>query len=401
MTQIPDFSDKQDQMTETLLQWSAINSGSLHVAGLNQMKQHLISAFSPLNAETNDIILPEYRQISDQGLETTSALGSLLTLTKRPKAPLQILLCGHMDTVYGQHHPFQTPRFIDDNCLNGPGVADMKGGLLVMLEALTYLESLPEKEEIGWRVCINPDEELGSPGSASYLAQFAPQYDYALVFEPALTPEGLFAAARKGSGLFTLIVHGHSAHIGRNPEQGKHAIMGLMQLVQSIHQLNTLRPGLFINVGYCHGGGPLNMIPDLALAKIAIRTGSVEDEKWCPEKIADILRVFQEKYQMKTTWTGHFHRPPKPFDLKHQALFAHLKTCGAAMGLPLSWTDTGGCCDGNNLAKEGLVTIDTMGVRGGQIHSDQEYILLDSLPERVALTVRLLLTLCEQDHAQG
>lgn len=378
-------------MVEQLLAWCQINSGTFNLDGLHQMSTVLEQAFSVLDAKVEYIEPAEYIRINDEGKPVTTRLGKILSFVKRPEAPIQILLCGHMDTVYSIDNPFQHYQYLNDHTLNGPGVADMKGGLLVMLYALQAFEQFAEEKTLGWRVMINADEEISSPGSAAYIKQLAPQYDYGLVFEPALTADGVFAGQRKGSGNFTLIVHGKAAHVGRAFEQGNNALLGAAVLIKDIHALNQQREGVTINIGYCHGGGALNVVPDLAVCKLNIRIVNAKDENWFQEKMQQILADFSQQYAMTVEWHGQFTRLPKQLDEKQLAFYQLLTQAAAEQGIPAIWQATGGCCDGNNLAAAGLANIDTLGVRGGAIHSAEEFILLESLTERAELTARILL----------
>jgi len=392
------LQQQQPAMTDQLLAWCRINSGTFHTAGVNRMAEVLQQAFLRLNATAEVITLPQYMQIDDQGNPAPRALGTLQTWVKRPTAPTQILLCGHRDTVYTEHDRFQDCRFIDANTLNGPGVADMKGGLLVMLYALQALEQLSEFHDVGWRVVINADEEIGSPGSAAYLNRWAADYHYGLVFEPSLTPTGVFAGQRKGSGNFTFVARGKATHVGRDFAGGRNAIVGLAYLMENLHALNHQRNGVTINVGYCHGGGVLNQVPDLALCKVNIRTLQVEDEAWFTTTIETLLQHCQQKFDIQLESHGSFTRTPKLLDKKQTAFYTMLSAAAADMHLTATWEATGGCCDGNNLAAAGLANIDTLGVRGGAIHSNEEFIVLDSLTERAELTARLMLMCKEAQH---
>lgn len=379
------------EMVQQLLTWCKINSGTFNYNGLNTMADVIQQAFNDLNPEIERIKLPNYIQTDNQGNPSATQLGPLLSFVKRPEAPIQILLCGHMDTVYPADSAFQDLKFIDKNCLNGPGVADMKSGLLVILYALKAIEQFADIDNIGWRVVINPDEEIGSPASGEYLKKWAPFYQCGLVFEPALTPDGVFAGQRKGSGNFTLVVRGKAAHVGRAFESGRNAIVGMAHLIDKINALNNQREGVTINVGYCHGGGPLNMVPDLALIKLNIRTWQVEDEDWFNKTIEKILQQFRNEFAMEVEWHGSYTRSPKVLNKNQLALYQLLQKTAEDIGLNATWQATGGCCDGNNLAAAGLPNIDTLGVRGGAIHSVEEFILLDSLVERAELTARLIL----------
>jgi len=321
--------------------------------------------------------------------------GDALLIQKRPELKRRILLVGHMDTVFSAHHAFQKIHKINDNRLNGPGVSDMKGGLLVMRYALEAFEKSSDKDTLGWDVLINADEELGSPASSATLSNIAPRAQLGLVYEPAMNDQGLFAKNRRGSGKITLIAKGKAAHVGRAFHEGRNAITHLAKCLVMIDALNGKRPDVTINIGKISGGDALNMVPDIAVAKCDIRINDSKDEEWVMHALDSIIEAHQQP-GFELILQGHFGRPGKHVCHKTERLFERINHIGLSLGLNLSWKDSGGCCDGNNLSALGLPVIDTLGVRGGDIHTENEYILLDSLIERTMLTTLLL-----QDLAKG
>src|SRR5438045_4705341 len=202
-------------------------------------------------------------------------------------APVQLLLTGHMDTVFAADHAFQETRWLEDAVLNGPGVADMKGGIAVMLAALKAVERSPRADRIGYEVVINSDEEVGSPASAALLAQAARGKRAALTYEPAALPDGTLAGARPGSGNFTLIVRGRSAHAGRNPEDGRNALVAAADLALRLDQLK--RDGLTVNPARIEGGSPGNVVPDLAILRVNLRPRTPEIEAETKRAIDDAV----------------------------------------------------------------------------------------------------------------
>ena len=180
------LDDRRATMTETLRAWCAINSGSTNLDGLKTMHGVLAEAFAALEADV-ETVPSTFRQIVTQDGEIVEQrLGDMLRVVKRPQAPVRVLLSGHMDTVFGVDHPFQSETFLDDDTLNAPGAADMKGGLLVMLNALLAVERSPLAEQIGYEIIINADEEIGSHGSAPFLTEAAKRAHFACIYEPAL-----------------------------------------------------------------------------------------------------------------------------------------------------------------------------------------------------------------------
>jgi glutamate carboxypeptidase len=372
--------------------WSRINSGSYHIEGLRRMREALADNFSWLGGSAEVIALPPITQIDEKGEEQPVPMAEALSIRKRPQAPLQLLLVGHMDTVYGPDHPFQEPRFAEENILNGPGVADLKGGLVVMLKALEALEQSPWAMNLGWQVLLNPDEEIGSIASDPLLKEAAKGKKLGLVYEPALA-DGSLAGARKGSGNFTMTVRGRAAHAGRNPEEGRNAIVAAAELAQEIFGLNGKRDGVTFNPGQISGGGALNTVPDLAILRFNIRTREVADEAWCLAALNAMIDRLKRREGFSGALSGHFTRSPKPMSRENQAVFDMVLACGKELGIEIGIRPSGGCCDGNNLWQHGLPNVDTLGVRGANIHSSQEIVYLDSLVERAQLSALLLMKL--------
>ncbi|OUR75276.1 acetylornithine deacetylase [Alphaproteobacteria bacterium 46_93_T64] len=390
---LPPFIDwidgQQDQMVRNLQSWSNINSGSLNLSGLALMAKTLEKAFA--ETEANIEVLPSDPMTitAENGEISDVELGSILRITKRPDANRRVLLCGHMDTVFSPSHPFQICKDPADGQMHGPGTADMKGGLMVMLNALLAFEKSPDCSNLGWQVIINADEEIGSFGSARILAEAAKAAEVGMIFEPSM-PDGTFAGARKGSGNFTITVHGRAAHAGREHHLGRNAIATLANVITSLDTLSGQRDGLTVNVGQISGGGALNVVPELAQVRFNVRLEAIEDQPWLLEKLDAILRDINTRDGIQTKLTGGFSRPPKPMTPTLEKLFNLAASCGQELGITVQHTATGGCCDGNNLAAAGLANIDTLGVRGASIHSDQEYMIVDSLAERAKLSALIL-----------
>ncbi|HDS3847934.1 hydrolase [Legionella pneumophila] len=381
-------------MVEQLHQFCEINSGTTNLTGLAIMAETLCSAFKPIADTTELITLPPLSVIDMTGNTVTQSCGDVLFISKRPHLKRRILLSGHMDTVYSASNPFQKLSYLDANQINGPGVADMKGGLIVILHALTAFENTMFAEDMGWDVLINSDEEIGSPASASLFKKLAHRYQAALVYEPAMTPKGTLAKNRKGSGKLTLIATGRAAHAGRAFDEGRNAICYLAEAVTAVHALNGQRNGVTINVGKIAGGEALNVVPDKAVAQLDIRISLPEDEIWVRNELNKIIKQL-ERPDYSLNVHGTFGRPVKRICAGTERLFHRIQKIGEALGLTIDWKDSGGCCDGNNLAHYGLAVLDTLGVRGGNIHSSDEYILLDSLSERAALSALLLIDLAQ------
>jgi glutamate carboxypeptidase len=378
--------------------WAAINSGSYNLAGLRHMREALAEGFAPLGGVSELLPLSPITQINAKGESVEVPMAEALTIRKRPEAPVQILLVGHMDTVYGIDHPFQKTSKISENILNGPGVADLKGGLAVMLYALMTLERSPWANNLGWQVLLNPDEEIGSVASDPLLKTATQGKMLGLVYEPALA-DGALAGARKGSGNFTLVVRGRAAHAGRNPEEGRNAIAALAELTSAIFALNGKREGVTLNPAKLEGGGALNVVPDLALLRFNVRTRELADEAWVLGELNKLVDNLSNKDGYKAELHGYFTRKPKPVSPAVQRVFGMVLECGQALGLSIGVKPSGGCCDGNNLWHHGLPNVDTLGVRGANIHSSDEVVYLDSFAERAQLSALLLMRLARGDWA--
>jgi glutamate carboxypeptidase len=320
--------------------------------------------------------------------------GRNLRLTVRPDAPVQLLFTGHMDTVFGVDHPFQALKWVEPGkVLNGPGVADMKGGIAVMLAALKAVEASPLAAQLGYEVIINSDEEVGSLGSAALIAAAARGKRAALTYEPSALPDGTLAASRPGSGNFSFTVTGRSAHAGRNPEDGRNAVVAAADLALRLKK--GVGPRLSINPAKIDGGSPNNVVPDTAILRVNMRPATLDDQARAQSLIDGAVGQVAAEHEVQIHVHGHFARPPKPVTPETEALFGLVQQAGADLGQRIGWQPTGGVCDGNNIAACGVPVIDTMGVRGGSIHSMEEYLIVESLAERAALSALTILRLAE------
>ncbi|MEL6212741.1 MAG: M20/M25/M40 family metallo-hydrolase, partial [Pseudomonadota bacterium] len=198
---------RRAEMANQLRDWCAINSGSTNLSGLAEMHAALGEAFAALGGDIETVASEAHSIITPGGDAITQPAGDMLRLVKRPQAPVRVLLAGHMDTVFGADHPFQDQKLLDEDTLNAPGGADMKGGLLVLLYALKTIEQSPFADWIGYEVIINADEEIGSHGSLKLIGEAARRAHFACVYEPALA-DGTLAGARKGSGNFSVVFRG-------------------------------------------------------------------------------------------------------------------------------------------------------------------------------------------------
>lgn len=382
-----------EPMLDQVETWARVNSGSRNLDGLAHMAGALADAFAALPGR---IALEDPAPAEAVGADGSVAPllhGRNLHLSVRPEAPVQILLTGHMDTVYGADHPFQRLEWLGSRVLRGPGVADMKGGLAVMLAALKAVEGSSLVQRLGYEVVINSDEEVGSPGSAPLIARAARGKRAALTYEPSALPDGTLAGARPGSGNFSLAVRGRSAHAGRNPDEGRNALLAAADLALRLSEAKT--PGVSVNPARIDGGGPNNVVPDRAVLRVNMRPATPADQERAQAALDAAVAGTAAKHDVAIAVHGGWGRPPKPMTADAEKLFELVRRCGADLGQDIGWRDTGGVCDGNNIAACGVPVVDTMGARGGAIHSPEEYLLVDSLAERARLSAVTIMRLAQ------
>lgn len=377
-----------DAIIARAVDWADLNSGSRHRAGLERVLQALEATARRLPAAVERVPTTPSTLVGDDGVVTPESFADALQITTRPDAPIQVVLTGHYDTVFPESSAFQTVTTRADGALNGPGIADMKGGISVLLAALEAFETHPDRERVGWTVLLSPDEEIGSPGSAPLLARLGARGHLGLTYEPSL-PDGSLAGARKGSGNFHLIVTGKAAHAGRAFHEGANAVAGAAVVAARLHALNGQREGVTVNVAKIAGGGPLNVVADNAVVRFNVRVPDAQGAAWIDATVRDIAAE-----PPLPGLTLHLHggmtRAPKPMDASQTALFAAVRDAGRLLGQDLTWKPSGGVCEGNNLHAAGLPNIDTLGVIGGDIHSDQEFAWPASFVARAQLSAMIL-----------
>ncbi|MFN4024730.1 MAG: hydrolase [Hyphomonas sp.] len=369
--------------------WAAINTGSHNIAGLKTLAPILADAFSALDADIRLVDGPGFDSVGADGKVTEIHTGPIVEVAARPDAPVQVVMSGHYDTVFPPG-TFEAIRDLDNGQINGPGMADMKGGLSLMLEALRTFEAGPLRDRLGYRIVITPDEEIGNFASAGALTAAARSGAHiGMTYEPAMET-GAMSGGRKGSAVFDIVLHGRAAHAGRAKEEGRSAIEAAAELVVALEALNGKRDGVTFNVGAIEGGSPVNIVPDLAVVRFGARAPDAEASAWAT---AQVQRLF-EKASARDGIHGHLHggfyRPPKPRNAAQQALFDAVHATGQAIGLDLEFIDTGGVCEGNNIFAAGVPNVDTLGVRGGRIHSNEEFVITESFPERALLSALIL-----------
>lgn len=369
--------------------WSGHNTGSQNTDGLRRFAPMLAEAFSDLEADIALVDGPGFDLIGADGKATETHTGPIVEISSRPDAPVQVVMSGHYDTVFAPGI-FETVTDLGDGRVNGPGMADMKGGICVMLEALKAFEAGRLKDKLGYRIVLTPDEEIGNFASSESLRRAASSGAViGMTYEPAMET-GAMAGGRKGSAVFDIVLHGRAAHAGRAKEEGRSAIEAAAELVLGLEALNSQFNGVTFNVGSIEGGSPVNIVPDLAIVRFGARAPDQQAAEWATQQVRSLFDRAVKRDGIHGHLHGGFYRPPKPRNTAQQALFDAVHATGRAIGLDIEFVDTGGVCEGNNIFAAGVPNVDTLGVRGGRIHSPEEFVITESFPERALLSTLIL-----------
>jgi len=299
-----------------------------------------------------------------------------------------ILLLGHLDTVWEIGTLAGMPFQVRDGCAYGPGIYDMKSGVVCGLWAMQALAALNIIPPGPVRFFLNADEEVSSIAFRDELLAEARRARAVLVLEPAAA-QGALKTARKGVGEFQITVRGRSAHAGINPSAGVNAISELVRQVIRIEKLAQPKRGLTVNVDVIQGGTRANVIPELAVARVDVRVPTARDRETIEQKMW-ALSPFNPEAKLEIT--GGVNRPPLEPRMAIK-LFRKARKLGRQMGLELKEAATGGGSDGNFAAALGIPTLDGLGGTGDGAHARHEHVVLCELPQRAALIAALLATL--------
>jgi glutamate carboxypeptidase len=325
--------------------------------------------------------------------------GQLLAVPKdyRRHSPRQLLM-GHCDTVWPEQTLKQMPVESRDGCLHGPGVYDMKGGLVQAIFALGALAELQIAPTVTPVFFINSDEEIGSPESAARIKRLARIIDRAFVMEPSLGPTGLLKTSRKGVGRFTITVAGRAAHAGLDPEKGISAILELSHVVQTLFALNDPDRGVTVNVGTIDGGMRPNVIAPESRAVVDVRVRTQIDAEHIEQAIHSIEPTVPGT---ELHITGRIGRPPLEPTPGNRQLWHRAVDAADALGIEIAEGTAGGGSDGNWTSLF-APTLDGLGAVGDGAHALTEHVVEEKMPERAALLACLLLgNPIEQPHESG
>jgi glutamate carboxypeptidase len=372
--QILDYlQESQEAMTRTLERLVMLESPTNERGAVNAVAGFLVDAFGGLGATVER--LPQ------------TAFGDHLRVTWG-QGDRQVLLLGHMDTVWPvgetEHRSFR----VDRNIATGPGVFDMKGGLVIGLFAVTALHELGLPPAHRLVFLLNSDEEVGSYTSRPFIEEEARRSDAVFVLEPSR--EEALVTWRKGVGRFELEVQGRASHSGAAHDRGVSAVQELAHQVLQLEAMTDYDQGTTVNVGVVQGGSKVNVRPATAWANIDLRVTTAQEGQRMTEVILGLRPVNPDATLIVS---GGINRPPWEFTSQGDDLFQRAKRVGAALGLDLWPAGTGGGSDGNFTAALGVPTLDGLGVVGNDAHALTEWVDLASLPRRAALLAELLLDL--------
>jgi glutamate carboxypeptidase len=377
------IESKEAEMFDLLARLVNIDCGTYDKAGVDQVGDILAKRLAAL--------------AFDVQRDPQEAFGDHVIGYKPGDKDQRILFVGHMDTVFPAGTAQKRPFRVAGGRAYGPGVADMKGGIVCLIYALEALKSAaPETyRQIAMDVVFNSDEEVLSPTSTPIIASRAKTAQAACVFEPA-RPGGEYVVQRKGVGKYIMRVAGRAAHAGAQPEDGRSAIEEMAHKVLALHALTDTATGTNVNVGVIRGGERPNVVADEACAEIDIRVADQSAAQAVDQRIRQIAAASSVP-DTACELSGGLQFPPMLPTEASTGLFETLQKAGRKLGLNLQGIATGGGSDGNHAAQF-APTIDGMGPQGGGAHSDREYIETATLAERAKITA---LFLAEWSKADG
>lgn len=300
----------------------------------------------------------------------------------------RVMLLGHFDTVYPAGTAATRPLAVSEGRAWGPGVLDMKGGLVLGIHAVELLAGFPDLARPDLVFVLNSDEEVGSLTSRQLIEETARAADAVYVLEPGREPGGVLAT-RKGVGMYSVTVHGRAAHAGAAPQDGRSAVLELAHKTVQWHQLNDFEKGTTVNVTVVRGGTRRNVVPELATAEIDVRVPNHDEAT----RVDQAIREIAERSWVPDTRaevTGGLNRPPMEKLAGTVPLLKLAQAIVEAMGLEFAELASGGGSDGNFTAAIGVPTLDGLGPIGRGAHSSEEYIDLESLPSRLTLLALLI-----------
>lgn len=352
-----------------------IDSGSKNISGIEKVASFFTNKFTQIGW-------------SVKKHEFNKMAGPCLEITNNNKETYDFLLIGHMDTVFPDETTKKRPFTIDGARAYGPGVIDMKSGLLSIYYSLCSINTELQRKDISICVIINGDEEIGSKNSFKIIECAAKKSKIALIFEPARA-NGALVLQRKGLAAYDLEFKGIAAHAGVEPEKGASAVVEMARWITELDKLNNYEIGTSINTGVISGGIARNVIPDSSFAQVDLRF-KCENERFKVEKKMEEMSKNPSKYGTIGSYIMKGMRPPMNANDKTMEIYNRLDNIGQSLGIDMSWTQTGGGSDGNYTAALGIPTIDGMGPVGGGSHGDSEYLEIDTVEPRCELLKKFI-----------
>ena len=356
-----------------------IDSGSRHVPGLEAVRAFFEDRFQKIGWVTTSHSFDNGQvpclEVSNQPVSGNDS-------------KIDLLFMGHMDTVFGQGTTAARPFKMDEKRAYGPGVCDMKGGLVTMLHVAEVLQQTGEADDIVIAMAFNSDEEIGSRGSRPWYEGLAAKSRCVFVFEPWRST-GERILHRKGGGNFDVICHGKAAHAGAAPGEGANAVIELACQILKVKDLARNDHGTSVNVTVIEGGTADNVIPEYARAAVDVRIANSDEGRRIEEGF-QALKQDVHTPGVRVEVDGGINRDPMVPSEKTKNLWEQIAVIGESIGIEMKLTHTGGCSDGNYTSALGIPTIDAMGVRGGCAHSEDEYIELDSIVPNLQLMCQIV-----------
>ena len=357
-----------------------IDSGTYTKVGIDRVGAYLADRFTDFGFSTTF----ERQETYGDNLVATHTGGA----ANGPR----ILLVGHLDTVFpegeARRRPFALGERNGMHIATGPGVLDMKSGVLIGMYGLQLMIAEERANYHSVTFVCNSDEEIGSPGSKPLIQELAQQSDAVIVLEPGRAI-GHVVSSRRSSGQYRVEVRGLAAHAGVEPHNGRNAIHELTYRVQAMQALNGTIPGTTLSVGVIRGGERTNVVPDFAYCEMDVRASDMQGIK----AIEAAMRKVAAKttiHGTTTTLSGDMRCLPFERSEGNMRLVQKAKSAGAALGLKIEDLGSGGASDANTTSGMGIPTIDGLGAGGGLAHNAGEYIELDYLPMRIALLAGLV-----------
>ena len=315
-------------------------------------------------------------------------LGDLVIGRLRGSGGPNVLLVGHMDTVFDEGTVAARPFRIDGDRARGPGVSDMKGGLLTGFYATEVLQEAGFDAFGTLTYVCNPDEEIGSPFSGHVIRELAPDHDAAFVLEGARA-NGDIVSARKGITDYRIVFHGRAAHAGVEPEKGRNAVLAAANAIIALQGLNGRWPGVTVNVGVVHGGTRTNVVAERCELQVDLRSPALATLEAAE---AEIERICGEPAVPDVTTEVLGNGWHRPMEKKEGAIrLVDIAIAAAAeLGFDLRDAATGGASDANTTSAAGTPTIDGLGPIGGDDHAPAEWLDLTSVVPRIALLAAIV-----------